>query len=259
MAEEIYPAGTDLSYGTAPFPFLRVSGETAVEAVERLNITHQDQTAVIWGDEEETTRLFELFDDPGMELPPASEILATAKDRTADELLSEYREQVRARVAAFYKRLEMPHPEDDPDGLHGRSLRGPWPENVQPHEQPVSLFDHKTQGFKKELLIGLIPTAHPWQIAAHLRFGNWNDCPPPAIHVAFAREWFEAHGARPILNGPDTIEFYVERPIQDRETAIAMAQTHHSYCSDIVDQGLGTIDSLAAHLMGAKYWYFWWD
>ncbi|MEO1282263.1 MAG: DUF4253 domain-containing protein [Pseudomonadota bacterium] len=259
-SDEIYPPGTPLDFGKSPFPFVRVAGRDAVDALDRLSVTHQDQTPVIWGDDEETARLFELFNDPGHEVPSASDTLEKASSRPAAALYATYQEQVRESVAAFYRRLGKPNPadklDDEPDP---GPPRGTWPENIQTHELPVSLIDHRTKDFKKEVLIGLLPTSKRWAVAAYLGFGNWNRCPPPEVHVAYAREWYAAYGAKPILNSADTIEFYVERPIEDRDTAIEMALAHYQYCGDVIDQGVGTIDALAAHLYGAQYWYFWWD
>lgn len=260
MSDEIYPAGTPLDFGTSPFPFVRVAGRDAVDALGRLSVTHQDQTPIIWGDDEEAARLFEVFNDPGHETQSPDDIIETALNRPAAALYAAYREQVRESVAAFYKRLGKPNPADQASGdTEASPPRGPWPENIQTHEQPVSLMDFRTRDFKKDVLIGLLPTSKRWAVAAYLGFGNWNSCPPPEVHVAFARQWFEAHGAKPILNSADTIEFHVQRPIEDRDEAIRMALSQYEYCSDVVDQGVGTIDALAAHLYGAEYWYFWWD
>jgi hypothetical protein len=77
--------------------------------------------------------------------------------------------------------------------------------------------------------------------------------------VAIAREWGERYGARLIANTSDVIEFEVERPISSRDEALAVAELQYRYCSDIVLQGTGTIEALAASLVGAKYWFFWWD
>ncbi|MEO1207265.1 MAG: DUF4253 domain-containing protein [Pseudomonadota bacterium] len=258
--DEIFPAGTALDFGTAPYPFMRVPGRSAIDAVHHLSITHQDQTPVIWGDDEEATRLFEVFNDPGHELPSPSDVIQKATSRSAATLSAVYKEQIRESVAAFYRRLGKPNPYDEASReTDPGPPRGTWPEHIQPHEQLVSLLDHRTKDFKKEVLIGLLPTSKRWAIAAYLGFGNWNSCPPPEVHVAHAREWFESYGAKPVLNSADTIEFFVERPIEDRNTALEMALVHHEYCSDIVDQGVGTIDALAAHIYGAQYWYFWWD
>ncbi|WP_425580779.1 DUF4253 domain-containing protein [Streptomyces thermospinosisporus] len=34
---------------------------------------------------------------------------------------------------------------------------------------------------------------------------------------------------------------------------------HYAYCSDIVDQGTGSIEDLAASQLRGKSRYFWWD
>lgn len=259
MAEEIFPAGTPLEFGTAPFPFLRIPGREAVAAIERLGVTHQDRTPVIWGDETEAARLFELFNDSTIETPEPEAILAKAGGANGAALQDAHREQVRRSVKAYYERLGKPDPFADAEAQYDAPPRGPWPEYVERHEQPISLIDHRTRDLKTEILVGLMPTARPWEIPAYLAFGNWNDCPPPEVHVAFAREWFERFGARIVVNSPDTIEFVVERPVSDRDTALELALTQCGYCGDIVHQGVGTIEALAANLLGARYWYFWWD
>ena len=43
------------------------------------------------------------------------------------------------------------------------------------------------------------------------------------------------------------------------EDARDLAITQYHYCYDVVDQGLGTIATLAADRIRAPYWYFWWD
>lgn len=260
MSEEIFPAGTDLAFGKAPFPFLRVPGRNAMATLERLSVVHQDQTPIIWGDEGDAARLFECHADPGQDIESAESILKKLKGRSAAQLQDQYLSEVRDRVSQFYRRLGKPDPyEADGSSEEDEAPRGPWPDNIEPHTHPLSLIDYQTRDFKKEVLIGLIPTAHPWQAAAYLTFGNWNECPPPEVHVAHARAWFDAHGARPVLNSADTIEFFVERPIRSRDEALEMAQVHFRYCGDTVHQGAGTVDALAAHLLDARYWYFWWD
>jgi hypothetical protein len=43
------------------------------------------------------------------------------------------------------------------------------------------------------------------------------------------------------------------------EEALKLAQEQYSFCCDIVDQGVGTIENLAGGLMASSIWYFWWD
>jgi hypothetical protein len=46
---------------------------------------------------------------------------------------------------------------------------------------------------------------------------------------------------------------------KSRGEALELAREQYSYCSDIVDQGVGTLNALAAALMENDWWYFWWD
>jgi hypothetical protein len=98
-----------------------------------------------------------------------------------------------------------------------------------------------------------------WETAAHLRFGGWNDCPDPAVHVLLHRIWAEKYGARLVTMAFDVIELQITRPIRTREEALEVAALQYAYCSDIVDQGEGTLENLAASLIDATSWYFWWD
>ncbi|MEN3327087.1 MAG: hypothetical protein V7638_1894 [Acidobacteriota bacterium] len=51
----------------------------------------------------------------------------------------------------------------------------------------------------------------------------------------------------------------VARPASTRDEALALAKQQFIYCSDIVHQGVGSVEALAATLFGATVWYFWWD
>ena len=51
----------------------------------------------------------------------------------------------------------------------------------------------------------------------------------------------------------------IKNPPTDRETAFKLAQEQYIYCSDIVEQGMQTLNNLAARLLNGKTWYFWWD
>jgi hypothetical protein len=51
----------------------------------------------------------------------------------------------------------------------------------------------------------------------------------------------------------------VETRPQSRAAALDLAREQFLYCSDIVEQGVGTLSALAAALMENDWWYFWWD
>jgi hypothetical protein len=57
----------------------------------------------------------------------------------------------------------------------------------------------------------------------------------------------------------DTVELDVSCPVVGRERALALAREHFIYCYDIVHQGTGTLDHLAATLSNSGVWFFWWD
>jgi len=131
---------------------------------------------------------------------------------------------------------------------------GPWP---GPEEQQD--FYSTTLSDAPIVHIGMVPTTTPWHIPAYLHFGGWNDCPRTAGHVSLFKRWFELYGALPVNMTHDVLEVYVARPITSKEEAIAVAEEHFWYCPDNVMQGVNTIEALAALLLNASQWYFWWD
>ena len=92
-----------------------------------------------------------------------------------------------------------------------------------------------------------------------LRYGNWNDCPPPAHHVSLHKMWFKKYGAEIVSVKYDTIEFLLNERPRNTNDAISLAKAQFVYCSDIVTQGVLTLSHLASVLLQGKYWYFWWD
>lgn len=110
-----------------------------------------------------------------------------------------------------------------------------------------------------EVHLALLPTEHGWESAAYLRFGGWNACPDPEIHVALWRRWHQLYGAEPVGNTHDVIEAHVERPPTDEDAAMVLAREQYWYCGDIVDQGCGSLTRLATILQNRATWYFWWD
>ena len=51
----------------------------------------------------------------------------------------------------------------------------------------------------------------------------------------------------------------VARPPQTKEEALELARQQYLFCNDIVDQGVGDVESLAKTLLYSPVWYFWWD
>lgn len=254
MDLDIQPQGTRLTdWIGSPYPFVSVSGDAALAVMSDICRAFQDASPVIWGSREEAARLFELFDDEPETTPQS--IVARASGRRAQAIMDEHSARLREQLAEWYGRRGKALPPDK----QIEPPRGAWPSSVRTAQAPGSLFDLAHGRPKQEILIGLIPTARAWEIPAYHKFGNWNDCPAPQVHVAIAREWQERFGARLIVNTGDVIEFEIEAPIASREEAIEVALQQYTYCPDIVLQGSETVDQLAASLVGARYWFFWWD
>ena len=108
------------------------------------------------------------------------------------------------------------------------------------------------------VLLAEIPARNPWEIFAWLPFGGWNACPANGEHMAVARYWFETWGAVPALITHDVLEYILPAPVP-REKCLEVAQEQYAYCTDIVDQGVGTVGCLADGLAQSTVWFFWWD
>lgn len=198
---------------------------------------------LIMGEADEAMRLFETWDD---EDPTSGAILAAAAHTAPEAWL-------RDRAAEL--------------GGAERPI-GTWPALATPFHDLGAHLDVLTRRPHPRVAIGLFRLAEgeerqagwgPEIVFARLRYGGWNDCPPPAVHVAMHRAWRERHGAMPVAVTFDVVECRVPRPPEDQAAAMALAEQHYGYCPDVVEQGVGTIADLAGGLLGGSTWYFWWD
>jgi hypothetical protein len=100
-----------------------------------------------------------------------------------------------------------------------------------------------------------------WHIPAYLNFGGWNDCPHAPEHVCILKHWHEHYGADVMGMNDTTIEMWVSRPPRDRNSAMTLAVEHRVYCNESIgyDFVTNTLEDLAARLLDAPLWYFWWD
>jgi hypothetical protein len=110
-----------------------------------------------------------------------------------------------------------------------------------------------------EGLVRKIPTGNRFEVPAYLKLGGWNECPASEEHVAVWRFWQAKYGAEILCVTADLIESTVANPPAEKDECYTLAREQFSYCNDIVTQGVGTIDALAATLYKGKSWYFWWD
>lgn len=217
-----------------PFDFVLTHGAKAEAACDELRQLRPEATPIIFGSPHEAGILFERMTWPGTS---PIESLNEASGFDTDGWLAERRAQNKADES-------LPQ-------------RGIWPEgDFAVHKLRVPNKTLAPKLAKTQVVIGLLPTNDVTASAAHLRFGNWNDCPPPPVHIAIARKWRASHGAVLVSNTYETIEFKVAKPITDRAEALDMAMTHFCYCSDSVPDDLETT---AASILGSTVWQFWWD
>jgi hypothetical protein len=137
--------------------------------------------------------------------------------------------------------------------------QGPWPEGGTAGRQFSIPFGPMTHEPLPRVHAGLLPTVHGWQAPALLRFGAWNECPSPAENAVHFKYWGDLYGAEVVGIAGDVVELQVARPPHDRDAAVELARQQYLYCRDIVTQGVQTIQRLAATLLDAGVWFFWWD
>jgi hypothetical protein len=224
----------DYSDLNLPFEFLVVPGGEAVEQRSRL-LSRAEITPVIMGNREEVSRLEDLLQDPS-DTPEA--ILARANDLDVEEW-------IRSRT------------DEDPGQYSVEPAE--WPRGRMPPLELSVHLDVLSRRPKPKVVIGLVPTALAWQVPAFLKFGDWNDCPSPDAQVALHKKWHQEYGSEIACLSGDVIECTVKNPPSSRQSALALAREQFVYCSDIVHQGVGSLEALAATLIKSKTWYFWWD
>jgi hypothetical protein len=228
----LFKVGKERVYG------LTVPG-AAVASWERLRalVPHTGCWPVLLGDEED--------------LESHRENVADSKERTATLL---EQAEVLARDpnprAWFYGSIGKDVPEDDVQF-------GPWDGRYRPNNRFSIPYDGGEP--RPAILLGLVPTQTCWHVPAILRYGGWNACPPPQEHAALMKHWLERYEAEVVGMTRDVIEMRVGRPPTTRDEARGLARQQYSYCTDIVSQGVETVDALAACLLRGRVWYFWWD
>ncbi|MFF8603953.1 DUF4253 domain-containing protein [Streptomyces sp. NPDC015232] len=78
-------------------------------------------------------------------------------------------------------------------------------------------------------------------------------------HALVLRTYHERFGAELVTLESDILELLVPRRPTTPETVARTALEHYAYCPDIVDQGVDSVEALAATQLLAGTWHFWWD
>jgi hypothetical protein len=218
-----------------PYELLRVPGSEAVKTLSELQAKGAG-TPIILGNEEGFEHVVEC--------------MAYNGGSTINELVDA------ARKIDVFQWVAM-HAEADPENYEIEP--GAWPEGVSPNTTLVAHYDLLKRQPYPEVVLTIVPTTESWTVPCFLRIGGWNDCPYAQEHAALFKYWSERFGATVACIAGDIIEMTVARPASTRDEALALARQQFIYCSDIVHQGVGSVEALAATLLGATVWYFWWD
>ena len=139
----------------------------------------------------------------------------------------------------------------------GRQFPGLAPPGTQPLEQDAL---RAAVDALAPARLGLVPADRPADVLPRLGWAgvvNWFDSPLPV--AAVLRSWEERFGATLLEVGFADIRVLVERPPRDLAAAQRIAAEHVVLCDGCGGRGLSDIASLAASLVSAPIWSFWWD
>lgn len=136
---------------------------------------------------------------------------------------------------------------------------GDWAENLVRNDR-ISITEKTSKEWAEKILVALVPAKSGWETPAYLKIGEWNQCPAPKEHVFVMKYWNELYGAEVVTISYDTVEFIIPKPPTSQEQALNLAKEAYVYCTDSLD-GItsDTVEDLAALLLKAKTWFFWWD
>jgi hypothetical protein len=243
----------DRMLAAIPYRRLTVPGADALAEWERLRASGQGWPVVI-GDDDALELIAEQFslDDPAV-FPQPQGHASTPPRTPADIIAAADTVRLPDALKAFWK---------DQYGGDDAAMPqiGEWPATTSDLAVGLTVArDMATDKPFDRVHILILPTQDSSEVPAYLRWGNWNACPPPEIHVAVLRDWRRRYGTELVGIDGDTMNLLAGQEVTTRDEAMALAREQYFYCADIVDQGTGTFAPLAATLMASRWWFFWWD
>ena len=108
-----------------------------------------------------------------------------------------------------------------------------------------------------ELYLVKVPADNPYEIFAWLPFGGWNECPDTNEMIAMCEYWYKEYGAVPAAITYDSLTFYLNEPVSDKETAIKAAKEQCAFSSEVL--GMGGVENYVLMTLNSNVWSFWWD
>lgn len=234
-----------IDFSTFPFEVIETTSQQAFATWEALRTAGRG-TPLILGDDFENL-LFPF--DPDLRVQarfvPVEETLAAAAAMTfpADLLKRDDRD---VDIAAL---------------LRAAASSDAWPAPPRFSSQgPLVPFGLLKDEPRPDVYIALIPTQDSTAIPAYMQWGNFNDCPSAAVHIAALRAWRDRYGAELVAPNADVLELRVARRPSMREEALDLARVLDVYCSDLISEPtVEAYQELAANLMATDWWWFWWD
>src|SRR5712692_3863688 len=161
--------------GVDPIWKFVVPGDQAIDAWTRLSAQHAwtGHWPVLLGrDKDDVESILEIAND----------------DATTPEKIVE--EGTATDLGPLFERWARDaSPEENPEAP---DVVGEWPKDVKPNTSFLAPFDvlsHKPL----PTTIALMKVRYDWEVPAYLRWGNWNENPPPSAHVAVLRRWSQLY------------------------------------------------------------------
>lgn len=107
--------------------------------------------------------------------------------------------------------------------------------------------------------IGLVPAGRPADVLSRIGWtGGTNRYETPLQIAAVLRSWEDRFGAVLLEVGFASIRLLVQRPPRTLEAAERIAAEQYGF-ADEFGRAARSVSAIAASLVGAPFWYFWWD
>ena len=150
-----------------------------------------------------------------------------------------------------------------------RRMRAPYfrqfPGLAPPEHDRLSMAQqHQTLGSRPAARLGLVPASRPADALPVTGWMPFDDhlpgLPNPVWIAAILRSWETRFGATLLHLGPGAVmQLLVERPPHHLAAAQPVAAEHHVFCDECGGAGLREVSKIAAALINAPIWTFWWD
>lgn len=170
-----------------PYPAYKVAGADALATWGRLKVAGEGYPFIV-GPPESAELVAEAAELSGG--TTTSVLAAAAALNFPREMMGQHAVELREAAAEFGQ-------------TYDETFRvGTWPARVDANRGGELTRDVLTQAPHPEVLIVVLPTPDPAEAIAMLRFGGWNACPSPEIHVAAFRSWGSGSDSSPSASAP---------------------------------------------------------